>query len=59
MIERTRVRVPAGASGEFSPPGSTFSADSYLGICSIPVVPLWHVKDPVFYFNFKLASFSI
>ena len=31
MIERSRVRVPAGAAGEFSSPGSAFSADSYFG----------------------------
>ena len=24
MIERSRVRIPAGAAGEFSSPGSTF-----------------------------------
>ena len=31
MIERSRVRIPAGTAGEFSSPGSTFSADSYFG----------------------------
>ena len=30
-IERSRVRVPAGAVGEFSSPGSTFCADSFFG----------------------------
>ena len=35
----TRVRIPAGAAGEFSSPGSTFCADSYFGIRSTPVVP--------------------
>ena len=30
MIKRSRVRVPAGGAGEFSSPGSTFCADSYL-----------------------------
>ena len=29
MIERSRVRIPAGAVGEFSSPGSTFCADSF------------------------------
>ena len=29
MIERSRVRIPAGTAGEFSSPGSTFCADSY------------------------------
>ena len=35
VIERSKVRVPAGAAGEFSSPaGSTFCADSYFGIRS-------------------------
>ena len=38
MIERSRVRIPAGTAGEFSSPGSTFCADSYFGIRSTPVV---------------------
>ena len=46
MIERSRVRIPAGAAGEFSSPGSTFCADSYFGTRSIPVLPQQHVKDP-------------
>ena len=46
MIERSRVPVPAGAAGEFSSPGSTFCADSYFGIRSIPVLLQWHVNDP-------------
>ena len=29
MNERSRVRIPAGAAGEFSSPGSTFCADSF------------------------------
>ena len=29
MSERSRVRVPAGAAGDISSPGSTFCADSY------------------------------
>ena len=37
MIERSRVRIPAGTTGEFSSPGSTFCADSYFGIRSTPV----------------------
>ena len=37
MIERSRVRIPAGAAGEFSYPGLTFCADSYFGIRSTPV----------------------
>ena len=46
MIERSRVRVPAGAAGGFSSPGSTFCADSYFGIRSTPVLPQKHIKDP-------------
>ena len=46
MIERSRVRIPAGTAGEFSSPGSTFCADSYFGIRSTPVLPQSHVKDP-------------
>ena len=39
MTERSRVRIPAGAAGEFSSPGSTICADSYFGIRSTPVLP--------------------
>ena len=46
VIERSRVRTPAGVAGEFSSPGSTFCADSYFGIRSTPVLPQQHVKDP-------------
>ena len=46
MIERSRIRVPAGGAGEFSFPWSTFCADSYFGIRSTPVLPQQHVKDP-------------
>ena len=37
MIEGLRVRIPAGAAGEFSSPGSTLCIDSYFGIRSTPV----------------------
>ena len=39
------IRIPAGAVGEFSSPGSTFCADSYFGLCSTPVLLQQHVKD--------------
>ena len=39
MIERSRVRIPAGAAGEISSPGSTFCADSYFGFRSTPLLP--------------------
>ena len=45
MIERSRVRIPAGAREKFSSPGSTFCANSYFGIRSTPVLPQQHVKD--------------
>ena len=44
VVERSRVRVPAGAAGELSSPWSTFCADSYFGIRSTPVLPQQHVK---------------
>ena len=40
MIDRLRVRIPAGAAGEFSSPKLTLCANSYF------VLPQWHVKDP-------------
>ena len=44
MTERSWVRIPAVAGvgvggGEFSSPGSTFCADSYIGIRFTPVLP--------------------
>ena len=36
MIERSRVRIPAGTAGKFSSPESTFCADSYFGIRAHP-----------------------
>ena len=44
-MERLRVRIPAGAAGEFSSPESTLSADLF-GVRSTPVLPQKHVKDP-------------
>ena len=39
-IERSRVRIPEKAAGEFSSSGSTFCADPYFGIrSSEPVRP--------------------
>ena len=37
---------PAGMEGKCSSPWSAFCADSYLSICSTPVLPQLHVKDP-------------
>ena len=38
VIKEPRVRVLAGAAGEFSSPGSAVCADSYFGIRSTPCV---------------------
>ena len=46
MIERFRVRIPAGGTGEFSSTELTFCADSYSVSVPRPVLPQWHVKDP-------------
>ena len=46
MIERLRIRIPAGAVGEFSSPELTSCADSYSVSVPPPVSPQWHVKDP-------------
>ena len=46
MIERSRVRIPAGAAGEFSSPESTFCADSYFGIRSVSHVTALARKRP-------------
>ena len=45
MIERLRVRIPAGKAREFSPPESTLCAVLF-GVRSTPVLPQWQVKDP-------------
>ena len=37
LIDRSRVRVQAGAAGEFASLGSTFCADSYFGMHSTRV----------------------
>ena len=46
MIERSQVRVPAGAVREISSPGSTLCVDPYFDIRSAPVLPQCHVNDP-------------
>ena len=46
MLERLRVRIPAGAEGEISSPVLTLCADSYSVSVPPPVSPQWHVKDP-------------
>ena len=47
MIEKLRVRIPAGAAEEFSSPELTLCADSYsVSVRTTPVLPQWYVKDP-------------
>ena len=58
MIEGSQVRVPAGAVGEFSSPGSTFSADTYFGIRSTPVLPQYHGNDPGHSAKVQVAGYS-
>ena len=43
VIERLRVRIPAGAAGEFSSPELTSCADSYFAVRSISVLSLIHI----------------
>ena len=58
MIEGSRVRVPAGAVGVFSSPGSTFSADSYFSIRSTPVLLQYHVNDSGHSAKVQVAGYS-
>ena len=46
ISERSRVRIPVRAAGEFSFPGSTFCTDIYFCISSTSVLPQQHVKYP-------------
>ena len=46
IIERFRVRIPAGVAGEFSSSELTLCADSLFGVRSTPMLPQWHIKDP-------------
>ena len=45
MIEKLRVRIPAGAAEEFSSPELTLCADSY-SVSVLPALLQWHVQDP-------------
>ena len=59
MIERSRVRIPAGTAGEFSSPGSTFCADSYFGIRSTPrVTTVARKKIPVILPKVQVPGYS-
>ena len=44
-MDRLRVRIPAGAAGEFPSPELTLCADSHSVSVPHPVLPQWHVKD--------------
>ena len=46
VIERLRVRIPAGAAGELSSPELTLYAESKSVSVPTPVLLQWHVKDP-------------
>ena len=46
MIERLRVRIPAGAAGELSSPGLTFSVLTLIRCPFHPVLPQRFVNDP-------------
>ena len=48
VIGKSRVRVPAGAAGEFSSPTSTFCIGSCFGTRSTPSVTAVE-KDPCHY----------
>ena len=49
VVERSRVRVRAGAAGEMSSPGSNF-LPTHFAVRSISVLPQQHVKVPVILF---------
>ena len=46
MIESLRVRILAGAVGEFSSPELTLCADSYSVSVPPPLLLQWHIEDP-------------
>ena len=46
MIERLRVRIPAGAAGKFYSPELALRADFYSMSVSTPLTLQWHVNDP-------------
>ena len=59
MIERSRVRIPAGTAGEFSSPGSTFCADSYFRYPFHPrVTTVAREKIPVILPKVQVAGYS-
>ena len=58
MIERSRVRIPAGAAGEFSSPGSTFCADSFRYPFYPRVTAVARKKIPVILPKVQVAGYS-
>ena len=51
MIKRSRVRVPAEATGNVFSLVSVFCVDSYFGIRSTPVLPQQNVNEPRSFFE--------
>ena len=58
MIEKLRVRIPAGAAEEFSSPELTLRADSRSLSVPPPVLPQWHVKDPGHSAKVQVAGYT-
>ena len=60
MIERSRVRIPAGAVGEFSSPGSTFcdiTTHQPTNILNF-INTLQELTSPFMLFSLLLAAFT-
>ena len=58
MIERLRVRIPAGAAGEFSSPELILCADSYAKFVAPPCYRSGTEKTPVILSKVQLASYT-
>ena len=58
VIERLRARIPAGAVGELSSPGLTFSADSYSVSVPPPCYRSGKLKTPVILPKMQVAARS-
>ena len=58
MIERSRVRIPAGAAGEFSSLGSTFCADLISVFVTPPCYRSSTKKIPVILPKVQVAGYS-
>ena len=58
MIEKLRVRIPAGAAGEFSSPESTLCADSYSVSVPHPRHRSGTLKSPVILPKVQVAGYT-